>query len=183
VKIRVVGDRAHRFAESRVEQETEHRRHDGDCESQALQLLRPDAQLAEAPVAHQRQVIAFHVVAETEPHHILKHEIECDRRNRDGERACAAQSAQRDFLSSGADQSRDDKCDRQRRNNRNSEDRIRPPGRECPDGRVRRDGEVRIAQHREDRREADGRDRNQRPGHHTIDQRLQQDRHARSVRL
>ena len=68
--------------------------HRNGGDRQVLELLRADAQSAEAPVAHDRQVVVAQRVAEAEPHQVLQRDGQRDRGDRRGDQpACGAAAA------------------------------------------------------------------------------------------
>ena len=106
---RIVGDGAHRLAGAREGQEGEQRRHHGDRNGQVLQLLRADADVAEAPVAADRQVVAAQLVAEAEAHHVLERDRQRDRADRRGDEAGGAERLQHELVGRDADHAGDQK--------------------------------------------------------------------------
>ena len=95
---RIVGDRAHRLAGAGEHQEHEQHRHRDHRDDEVLDLLRPDMQEAEAPVAPQRDRVVARATAEEEADRALDHDVDGDRGDRERERALAAQRAQRDVV-------------------------------------------------------------------------------------
>ena len=137
-----------------------------------LDLLGRDAQIAEADVAHQWHVEAARIVAEAEADHVFQHDADGQRADGHHQRPALLQRAngqplRRHRRDAGAEES-----EREAGLQRPAQTDIGIPAGIGPDRGQRTDGKVRVAEHGEDRREADGRDRKDGPGHEPVEQGL-----------
>ena len=111
-------------------------------ERHGLELLRAEADVAEAHVARDRPVVAAHVVAEAEPHDVLQHQPGGDRGDRRRQRALLDQRQVRHAIEEQPDRARDGEGDRERAHDLQAR-AIGDVAREGAERRDARDREVR----------------------------------------
>ena len=151
---RIVRHRTHRLAEPREAQEGKQCRHRNGCDRQVLELLRPDAQSDEAPVAQDRQVVVAQLVAEAEPHEVLQRDGQRHGGDRCGDQPSRAQWAQHHPVRHHAHRAGRQERHERRRHQRPAQSDIRQIPRERTDRGMRGHREVGKSQHRVDRGQA-----------------------------
>ncbi len=161
---RVVRHRAHRLAQTGERQEAEQRQHRGGGDRQILQLLRPDAQAGEPPVALDRQVVVAQSCCRTPRRTRFSSAMrQRDRGDGGGDQPGGPQRPQRHRIGHHAGHAGRQERHQRRRQQRPMQIDVGDVAGERTDRHVRCHREIRKPQHGVDRGEADRRRAGWRP--------------------